>query len=306
LNAGNNANANGEKEGKTSLGQIIKLCIERYYEIFDEMYDRAEAVPVSRSVLGVGGAPFAATTSTDNDLAGRSSSSSGNASEVEVEEDDDEGEIDDGMLVMPIGPTMTTPPGSAGPSVTTTPGGNGNGRVSPRMSPTVGKKTRAPPSAWTGPGSPAGASSANATLSSSPNPSPTSNLGSVSGRSTSKFVPRHRTNASLNSIGIQSMFTPSSPSPLALSASASGSGSGSSFHGGTIKAKSMISVEKSSSGDGTIGGKGTMRAGRGSIRLGSMRGKTTGAGVEAVGVTASGFFTPPSAAEGDGQTEVGK
>ena len=30
-------------EGKTTLGMIIKLCIQRYFEVFDEIADRAEA-----------------------------------------------------------------------------------------------------------------------------------------------------------------------------------------------------------------------------------------------------------------------
>lgn len=30
-------------EGKTTLGTIIKLCIQRYYEVFDDIPDRAEA-----------------------------------------------------------------------------------------------------------------------------------------------------------------------------------------------------------------------------------------------------------------------
>ncbi|KAG6815342.1 hypothetical protein H0H93_010098 [Arthromyces matolae] len=58
-----------------TLGSLMKLCIERYFEIFDEVPDRSEAVAV-----------------------GPSFQSSEQASTY-----DDES-IDDGMLVMPIGP----------------------------------------------------------------------------------------------------------------------------------------------------------------------------------------------------------
>src|SRR5215471_6171359 len=29
----------------TTLGTVIKLCIERYFEVFDEVWDRSETVP---------------------------------------------------------------------------------------------------------------------------------------------------------------------------------------------------------------------------------------------------------------------
>jgi len=64
--------------------------------------------------------------------------------------------------------------------------------------------------------------------------------------------------------------------------------SGASSYGGTMtigKARSMISIEK---GDGTQSRKGTITVGRGTGR------KSTGAGVEALSVTAAGFFSPPA------------
>jgi len=77
-------------ESKTTLGSVIKLCIQRYYEVFDEIQDRSEAV--------------APPTSTDETA---SVSSSGSSSPKPARFpgflDDDE-EIDDEMLVMPIGP----------------------------------------------------------------------------------------------------------------------------------------------------------------------------------------------------------
>lgn len=71
-------------ETKTTLGSVIKLCIARYYEIFDEIRDRSEAVPpkaMNRISTGSVGDPRY------------------------VLGEDEEDSIDDGMLVMPIGPS---------------------------------------------------------------------------------------------------------------------------------------------------------------------------------------------------------
>ncbi|KAF9046297.1 hypothetical protein BJ165DRAFT_1141839 [Panaeolus papilionaceus] len=69
-------------EGKTTLGQVITLCIRRYYEIFDEVVDRTEAVPIQTSVIG-------AAASTDSD------GSFGGAKYVlRDEEDDDDSWLD--------------------------------------------------------------------------------------------------------------------------------------------------------------------------------------------------------------------
>ena len=59
----------------------------------------------------------------------------------------------------------------------------------------------------------------------------------------------------------------------------------------------MISIEKGEASVGgvmSVGGGGTMRRG-GSIAIGrgTVRGKGSGSGVEAMGVTAAGFFTAP-------------
>src|SRR6266403_1941615 len=35
--------------GHTTLGMVVKLCIQRYFEIFDEVQDRSEALPPTRS-----------------------------------------------------------------------------------------------------------------------------------------------------------------------------------------------------------------------------------------------------------------
>ncbi|KAJ7151591.1 SBDS protein C-terminal domain-containing protein [Mycena filopes] len=39
-------------EGKTTLGTVVKLCIQRYFEIFDELRDRTEAQPPRGSAYG--------------------------------------------------------------------------------------------------------------------------------------------------------------------------------------------------------------------------------------------------------------
>lgn len=40
----------GTSEGKTSLGMVIAFCIRRYYEVFDEVVDRSEAVAPWKSM----------------------------------------------------------------------------------------------------------------------------------------------------------------------------------------------------------------------------------------------------------------
>jgi len=66
-------NSSASVEGRTTLAMVIKLCIQRYYEVFDEVFDRSEAV----------------------------GSLDGNTAH---DEDED---IDDAMLVMPIGPSTS-------------------------------------------------------------------------------------------------------------------------------------------------------------------------------------------------------
>lgn len=194
------------EEGKTTLGQIIKLCIERYYEVFDDIPDRSEAqevvvdhprsrIPVSPSL--------------------QSPQSYKRDSMIDDDED-----IDDGMLVMPLGP-------------------NASGSRT--------QATVAPPSSWT-PGQ---------------------------GPSTLPYKPRHR-NTNSNS---RDFTTSRSVYTAATSTNV-----------GTVgrPARSMISIEKA--GAGGASRKGSISIGRGTMKKGS------GSGVEAMGVTASGFFAPPKSA----------
>lgn len=184
--------------GKTTLGAVIKLCIQRYYEVFDEVPDRSEAIPPRMHEPS----PPSPT------------SSHGRA------HDDDE-EIDDAMLVMPIGPSGSNHHNSA---VTTH---TKPGRPAPPPPPPLPYKPRTPKRAQ----QPA---------------SPRSAVTTLAGRS-----------------GAPSSFSP---------------------YGTVNRARSTISIER-----GTARGKGSISIGRGAAA------RTTGAGVEATGITVAGFFTPPDA-----------
>jgi|SRR5712671_2589694 len=113
-----------------TLGMIIKLCIQRYFEIFDEVQDRSEALPPARSF-------------TENDVASAGSLSPrrahfGNASgrppslsRSSPNQDsrglDDDESIDDTMLIMPVDTVPGAPPSAWGSTV-----GSGAFRARPR------------------------------------------------------------------------------------------------------------------------------------------------------------------------------
>ncbi|KAJ7273775.1 hypothetical protein C8J57DRAFT_1127983 [Mycena rebaudengoi] len=211
-------------DGKTTLGTVVKLCIQRYFEIFDELPDRSEATAPARPRPTVGDSA--------------SSSSSTSASSAEMRErrqsvrsarsQNDDEDIDDAMLVMPIEMGHAQQNGN----------GNGNGNGA------------APPSAW--------------------------GVGGGS-HSNSTFRPRHRSALS----GASSTAGHGTRSVM------SGAGGGA-F--GTGRTRSLVSVEKGvggAAGTGTVGRKGSISVGRGTTR------KASGAAVEAVGITASGFFSAP-------------
>jgi Rho GTPase-activating protein 1 len=204
------SNATLLPEGKTTLGAVIKLCIQRYYEIFDEVQDRSEAIPQSRSLKNEPPSP------------GASSFSSGNKRYSGFQNDDDE-EIDDAMLVMPIGPSPTASSAQ-----------NGGSSSSPAL--------HAP---W----------------------------------DTSKGLPyaaRHRNakpgGRSMHAVGENT-----------------GNENGNGYSQPNVnKAKSMISIDN---GLGTPGARrGSISVGRGATR------KSSGAGVEAISITAEGFFSAPNSA----------
>ncbi|KAI0754804.1 Rho GTPase activation protein [Daedaleopsis nitida] len=190
-------------EGKTTLGMIIKLCIQRYYEIFDDVPDRSEALSPAQE-LNHPPNPFA-------DLGSPGSPSYNNRDSALL---DDE-EIDDAMLVMPLGPNN--------------------------------------PNRFSGPHSSAGAGS-------------------------SAFRPQHRTTRSRDAAA-RSTHT----------AFGNGGGNGgppSAYATMNVnKARSTISIER-----GNQSRKGSIAVGRGTTR-----GKGAGAGVQAIGITAEGFFSAPDA-----------
>jgi Rho GTPase-activating protein 1 len=108
-------------QGQTTLGMIIKLCIQRYYEIFDEVQDRGEALLPARSFTEddvapsgsssprVVGTPFGIPSK-------RLSALSHGSSNRDSRGFDDDESIDDTMLVMPVGSTAGAPPSTWGPN----------------------------------------------------------------------------------------------------------------------------------------------------------------------------------------------
>ena len=190
----------------STLGAVIYICIQRYYEVFDEVWDRSEALPIPASQ--------------SEESSNSASPSIQHQTLSYAHNDNDYEDIDDAMLVMPIGPSQ----------------GKQNVNDSP-------------PSAWGGNGS--------------------------------TIKPRgHRSKGSASGSGVHSVHT-------AFGERSVGNGHG---HP-TGKARSMVSIENGVGGGvGTVGKRGSISVGRAGTR------KASGAGVEALGVTAEGFFTPPSGA----------
>ncbi|KAF8548337.1 Rho GTPase activation protein [Imleria badia] len=200
-------------EGSTTLGAIIKLCIQRYYEIFDEIKDRSEPVSSIRQLSRSPSPP--------------SSDCSGSVSKpprpLSLSVDDEES-IDDAMLVMPIGPA-------------------GNGGPSWHSSTREGR---------------------------TPNTTGTSGTQNA-GSPIFPYQPRQR--------------------KAPITGAAAGVRSVNNEHNGTTspfasrsRARSTLSIEKIGNGLGS--GRGSISIGRGTSR------KASGSGVEAMGITAGGFFTP--------------
>ena len=91
------------KPSSATLGLVIKICISNYYEIFDEVVDRTEAIPPQLSTSSF------TVVDSNEPLSASTSSFSSDISGTQVDGDDES--IDDQMLVMPLGPTS---PGTAG------------------------------------------------------------------------------------------------------------------------------------------------------------------------------------------------
>ncbi|KAH8818849.1 Rho GTPase activation protein [Flagelloscypha sp. PMI_526] len=267
---------------KTTLGTIIKLCIERYYEVFDELVDRGDALPVSRSVLrGLEEFDVQHLVREDDSERRENEAAFGVITRPNTTRREHQGErvgggraggeeddFDDAMLVMPLGPSGSgskhpddsrSPPSSATPYKAYTP------RSQRRHSPPL----------------PTGSSSTGGRTLSSPT-------------SPSSYKPAHRTTLSKGSSGSSSNKI--APSSYSYSPATSMFAGGSSSTFGKAKARSVVSVD---SGDEKSG---TMR--KGSISVGTkgstIRGKSGASGVEAVGVLAEGFFTSPNSGGGSG------
>jgi Rho GTPase-activating protein 1 len=208
-------------QGRATLGTIIKLCIQRYYEIFDEVQDRSEARPPARSFAedDVASSDSSNRRAIFGNSTNRVSVLSRGSSNRDSRGFDDDESIDDTMLVM-----------------------------------SVDSASGAPPSAW----------------------------GSTAGPGVARARPRSELTGSGGSQGFSS-----SRSMHALNHSAGATGAGQVY-----RARSTISNEKAG---GPIRSKGTLSIGRGTVR------KASGAGVEAIGVTASGFFAPPPLPSGEGE-----
>ncbi|KAG2147407.1 uncharacterized protein EDB93DRAFT_1085572 [Suillus bovinus] len=197
-------------KGGTTLGSIVKLCIQRYYEIFDEVHDRAEAVH-----------PSIRRSPSPPSSEGSSSSQLKQARPLSLRSDDED--IDDAVLVMPIGPS-----------------GSGTTLTNENLI-----------SVWGGGGADADANA-----------------------NTFPYQPRRRrflapvTRNGGNESGVN---TVSDQSPNGT------------VHSHRSTARSTISIERPGSSR-----RGSISIGRGTLR------KASGSGVEAMGITAGGFFTPPS------------
>ena len=216
------------KETKSTLGMVFKCCIERYFEVFDEVQDRTEAVAPSNAAL------ILASHGSDDDL-------------NDISHDDG---MEDVMLVMPHDSSL-------------------------EPHPSLAQSSRLPPSAW-------GSQNVTATeLPYQPRQSRHQRIASGGGTSHHGLTtsPTQAQSPSLIGLGVRSMATGGTPAPFPS----------------VSKSRSVISVEKDS---GPLTAAGTRR---GSIRLGTGTskgtiGKSAGAAVEALGITASGFFAPPGTA----------
>ena len=210
--------------GTTTFGQIFQLCIERYYEVFDDIPDRTEALSDDAQELVIDHSTFFRTPSPSL----KSPQSYRRDSMIDDDED-----IDDAMLVMPLGPSAS----SKSQNTSTAP---------PSQAP--------PPSAW---------SASQGTSSTLVNPP-----------YKPRVRPTHSNVASRDLTGSRSMHSATNTYGSAIGRSA----------------RSMISIEKYDRQGTVTARKGSITVGRGTSK------KSSGSGVEAMGITASGFFAPPPSA----------
>lgn len=118
---------------RATLGMIIKLCIQRYFEIFDEVQDRSEALPPARvfaenDVTSVGSSSPRVAEAHLRNASNRPPSLSHNSSNRDSRGFDDDESIDDTMLIMSVDTVPGAPPSAWGSTV----GGSGTSRARPR------------------------------------------------------------------------------------------------------------------------------------------------------------------------------
>jgi Rho GTPase-activating protein 1 len=126
-------------QGRTTLSMIVKLCIQRYYEIFDEVQDRSEALPPTRSFAEDDVPPSGS--SSPRVVAASIGNPTKRLSALSGLDDDES--IDDTMLVMPVNATGGVPPSTWGPNNAGL--GTSRGRPRSELSPvhTLGYAARA-------------------------------------------------------------------------------------------------------------------------------------------------------------------
>ncbi|KAJ2935871.1 hypothetical protein H1R20_g1223, partial [Candolleomyces eurysporus] len=216
-------------ESKTTLGSIIALCIRRYYEIFDEIPDRADA----------GGSTLVSQSQSHSSFLSSQQLSPAPSEASYVIQDEDDEDIDDEDYATHAEASAGAPGHRSRKSV----------QLQQQQQQNLQFGGASPPSAW----STAGAGS--------------------NGK-------RHRTTPSggTTSSGVKSMHT-------VLGEGSTTTTGGVGTHG---RAKSVISIDKGTGAQGHR--KGTISVGRGTTR------KSVGSGVEAVGITAEGFFSDPKGA----------
>ncbi|KAG8703043.1 hypothetical protein FRC11_011025 [Ceratobasidium sp. 423] len=253
------------KPGSTTLGDIVRVCIERYFEIFEDVPDRGDALPVptelkfddeTSTLAGMSGSSLmdSAVLVGDSPTGPSSADTSVTTlesmprSSVDIEDD----ELNEAMLVMSVTPEPQAPRSPRS--------------IRPGANPMAKSTGALAPSAWTrspkfgsAPVSPKLPSASTSALGLSPGKPPVP-LASPNNR--------HRRTPSANSTAFSVAHTTGQNST---------SGPGSTIRG----ARSVISIEKQ------VGSR------KGSIALGRSGGAGA-SGVAAMGVTATGFFERPT------------
>ncbi|KAJ3903086.1 hypothetical protein F5879DRAFT_961223 [Lentinula edodes] len=281
--------ATASAEGKTTLGAIIKLCIQRYYEVFDEVVDPSEAIvahPMSEAdyAAGYGGGDrYELRDSTPE----RSRDASAEPSDDELQQHQ-----------------QRAWKGNAGFQGFPQPGsviGNGFHERSDFVPQSrIDNHKRNSSGFHTNPDDDEDIDDAMLVMPIGPNhgrhTDPNGGGPSTSSSSSSMSPqphPQHRntlSNGSRRSKPTRSVHTDYGVPPSSFSSSSlAQSASYATYSRG--KARSTISIEKGSGSTIGPGKKGSISIGRGTNR------KSTGSGVAAIGVTAEGFFAPPSGVE---------